>query len=308
MAAIPNTSLRFLSFMLNRLTLAAPAKLNLMLHITGQRADGYHQLQTLFQFLDLHDELTFELTSDGLIHLESQLEGVALEDNLIMRAARLLEPLRSDPNLGVTIQLQKNLPMGSGLGAGSSNAATTLLALNQLWQLNLDLTQLTKLGLQLGADVPVFIFGKTAWAEGVGEKLQAADAEEAIYLVIFPGCPCATAELFSHPDLPRNTPLINPKDANQHLGSNNFELLVRQINPAVEATFQWLLAENQQAHLTGSGASVYCKPANLSEAEALLNKLPSSFAGYKPKAWITKSCNHSLTHVKLMPYRGSLFN
>lgn len=288
--------------MLNRLTLPAPAKLNLMLHITGQRADGYHLLQTLFQFLDLHDELTFETTLDGAIHLENQLVGVAAEDNLIMRAARLLAPLRHNQNLGATIQLEKKLPMGGGLGAGSSNAATTMLALNHLWELNLNLAQLAKLGLQLGADVPLFIFGKTAWAEGIGEKLQATEAEEATYLVVFPGCPCATAELFSHPNLPRNTPLINPKNANQHLGSNDFEQLARQLNPAVEAAFQWLLAEKQQAHLTGSGASIYCKLANHKQAEALLSKLPSSFAGFQPKGWITKSCNQSLTHVKLMPY------
>lgn len=287
---------------LTSLTLPAPAKLNLLLHITGKRADGYHQLQTLFQFLDLHDELRFKLTDNGITSLHPQLEGVAAEDNLIIRAARLLEPLRKNQKLGIEINLQKNLPMGGGLGAGSSDAATTLLALNQLWQLNLDLTQLAELGLQLGADVPVFIFGQTAWAEGVGEQLQPAEAEEATYLLIFPGCHCDTGKLFSHPDLPRSTPLINPKDAPQYLGENDFEQLVRQLYPAVEATFAWLTAENQQARLTGSGASVYCKLANRKQAEALLSKLPGSFAGFQPQGWIAKGCNQSLAHVKLMSH------
>lgn len=291
-----------------KLSLPAPAKINLLLHITGQRADGYHQLQTLFQFLDLHDELTFQLTEDGKATLQPQLAGVAAEDNLIMRAVRLLQPLRTNSHWGVEIHLQKNLPMGGGLGAGSSDAATTLLALNHLWQLELNLTQLAEIGLQLGADVPVFIFGQTAWAEGIGEILTPVEAEEALYLLIFPGCHCDTGKLFSHPNLPRATPLINPNTANQHLGKNDFEALVRQLYPAVEATFAWLLAENQQPFLTGSGSSVYCKVNNLEQANALLNKLPSNFAGFKHQAWITKSCNQSLTHVKLISHKGSLFN
>ncbi|NLW04440.1 MAG: 4-(cytidine 5'-diphospho)-2-C-methyl-D-erythritol kinase [Pseudomonadaceae bacterium] len=293
---------------LTHLILPAPAKLNLMLHITGQRADGYHQLQTLFQFLDLHDELTFQLTQDGKTTLQPQLAGVAVEDNLIMRAARLLEPLRSNTNFGVEIHLQKNLPMGGGLGAGSSDAATTLLALNQLWQLGLNLTQLAKLGLQLGADVPVFIFGQTAWAEGIGEILTPTKAEEAVYLLVFPGCHCDTGKLFSHPNLPRSTPLIDSKNIQQHLGENDFEPLVRQLYPAVEAAFTWLMAENQQPYLTGSGASVYCRMASKKQAKTLANKLPLSFAGLKPRAWVTKSSNQSSAHIKLMADKGSLFN
>ncbi len=294
--------------MLTSLTLPAPAKLNLLLHITKQRSDGYHQLQTLFQFLDLHDELHFQLTANGLITLQPQLKGVAAEDNLIIRAAGLLAPLRKNKQQGVAIHLQKNLPMGGGLGAGSSNAATTLLALNLLWNLGLNLKQLAALGLKLGADVPVFVYGQTAWAEGVGEQLQPAVAEEAMYLLIFPGCPCDTGELFSHPDLPRNTPLTSPQTAQQHLGENDFEALVRQLYPAVEATFAWLAAENQQGYLTGSGASVYCKMTSKQQAEALLAKLPSNFAGFKPRAWVTQSCHNSLTHVKLVAHKGSLLN
>ena len=290
------------------LSLPAPAKINLLLHITGQRADGYHQLQTLFQFLDLHDELNFQLTNNGTISLQPELPGVALEDNLIIRAARLLEPLRNNNKMGVEINLQKNLPMGGGLGAGSSDAAATLLALNQLWQLGLNLTQLADLGLQLGADVPVFIFGQTAWAEGVGEILTPAEAEETLYLLVFPGCHCDTGKLFSHPNLPRSTPSISPSNASQHLGENDFEPLVRQLYPAVEAAFAWLLAENQQPFLTGSGSCIYCKVTNLEQANNLLNKLPSNFTGFKPQAWVTKSCNQSLAHVKLIADKGSLFN
>lgn len=294
--------------MLTSLTLPAPAKINLLLHITGKRADGYHQLQTLFQFLDLHDDLHFQLTHDGSISLTPLLAGVAVADNLVMRAAQLLAPFRKNTQFGVAINLQKNLPMGAGLGAGSSDAATTLLALNQLWQLSLDLTQLAALGLQLGADVPVFIFGQTAWAEGIGEQLQPAAAKEAIYLLIFPGCPCNTGQLFSHPDLPRNTPLMNAKNAQQHLGENDFEALVRRLYPAVEAAFSWLAAEQQQGYLTGSGASIYCKLNNQAQAQALLSRLPKRFAGYKPSAWVVKGCNQSLAHVKLIEHKGSLLN
>ncbi|HKM14342.1 MAG TPA: 4-(cytidine 5'-diphospho)-2-C-methyl-D-erythritol kinase [Marinospirillum sp.] len=290
------------------LSLPAPAKINLLLHITGKRLDGYHQLQTLFQFLDLHDDLHFQLTNDGSIRLAPILAGVAVEDNLVMRAAQLLAPFRKNHQLGVAINLQKNLPMGAGLGAGSSDAATTLLALNLLWQLNLDLTQLAALGLQLGADVPVFIFGQTAWAEGIGEQLQSAKAEEATYVLIFPGCHCDTGSLFSHPDLPRNTPLIHPQNAQQHLGENDFEALVRRLYPAVEAAFVWLAAEHQHGYLTGSGASIYCRLDNPAQAEALLSRLPKGFAGYKPSAWVTKGCNQSLAHVKLIEHKGSLLN
>ncbi|GLR64751.1 4-(cytidine 5'-diphospho)-2-C-methyl-D-erythritol kinase [Marinospirillum insulare] len=292
----------------SKLSLPAPAKINLLLHITGKEPNGYHQLQTLYQFLDLHDQLDFQLNNQAKFNLSPQLEGVTIENNLVMRAVNLLKPFRSNKNLGIDIYLHKNLPMGGGLGAGSSDAATTLLALNQLWQLGLNLSQLAELGLKLGADVPIFIYGQTAWAEGIGEKLSPATAKEAMYLLIFPGCHCDTGKLFSHPDLPRATPLINPSNTSQYLGENDFEALVRQLYPAVEATFAWLLKENQQPFLTGSGASVYCKVNNQEQANALLNKLPSNFVGFKPQAWVTKSCNKSLAHVKLIADKGSLFN
>ncbi|MBE0506625.1 MAG: 4-(cytidine 5'-diphospho)-2-C-methyl-D-erythritol kinase [Marinospirillum sp.] len=293
--------------MLNSLTLPAPAKLNRMLHITGKRADGYHELQTLFQFLDLGDELTFQLTDDAQLQLSPVLPDVAEDDNLVMRAARLLLPLRQNKQLGVHIHLQKNLPMGGGLGAGSSDAATTLLALNQLWQLNLDLIQLAKLGLKLGADVPVFIFGQSAWAEGVGEKLQVCPVDESVCLLIHPGCHCNTATLFAHPDLPRNTPVIHPCELQQHLGENDFEALVLKLYPAVQAAFYWLRSEGATPHLTGSGACVYSLLPDFEQAAELLTKLPTHFAEFPSRGWITQGQNLSPAHKKLSELKGSLF-
>lgn len=290
------------------LTLPAPAKLNRMLHITGKRADGYHELQTLFQFLDLADELTFQLTDDAQLQLHPPLPGVAAEDNLIIRAARLLLPLRQNKQLGIRIHLQKNLPMGGGLGAGSSDAATTLLALNQLWQLNLDLNQLAVIGLTLGADVPIFIFGHSAWAEGVGEKLQAWPVDESSCLLIHPGCHCNTASLFAHADLPRNTPIINPRDLQQHLGENDFEALVRQLYPAVSAAFDWLKAEGLTPHLTGSGACVYTLLADSTQANALLSRMPEHFANLPGQGWVAQGKNVSPTHKKLSEIKGSLLD
>ena len=181
------------------LTLSAPAKLNLFLHITGRRADGYHNLQTLFQMLDCGDQLSFTLTTDGEIQFSCSDKSIENDSNLVVRAARLLQPL-APHNAGVRIYLDKRVPMGGGLGGGSSDAATTLLALNQLWQLKLSNAQLCELGLTLGADVPVFVFGKTAFAEGVGEKLQPVSLPENYYLIVTPQVHVSTAEVFNHAD------------------------------------------------------------------------------------------------------------
>lgn len=290
------------------LTLPAPAKLNRMLHITGKRADGYHELQTLFQFLDLSDELTFQLTDDARLQLSPAIPDIAEDDNLVMRAARLLLPLRRNKQLGVHIHLQKNLPMGGGLGAGSSDAATTLLALNQLWQLNLDLTQLAELGLQLGADVPVFIFGKSAWAEGVGEKLQSCPIDESACLLIHPGCHCNTATLFGHPDLPRSTPMMHPDERSKHLGENDFEALVLRLYPSVKAAFDWLKCSGVTPCLTGSGACVYALLPDSEQAQALLNQMPEQFAGHPTRGWVARGKNLSPAHEKLSELKGSLLD
>ncbi|SFX66646.1 4-(cytidine 5'-diphospho)-2-C-methyl-D-erythritol kinase [Marinospirillum alkaliphilum] len=281
------------------LTLPAPAKINRLLHITGRRPDGYHRLQTLFQFLELADQLRFTPNDQGLIALETALPGVPDEDNLVLKAARLLAPLRANSQLGCTIQLQKNLPMGGGLGAGSSDAATTLLALNHLWQLNLPREQLIHLALTLGADVPVFIFGESAWAEGVGEELSHCPLDEGTLLLIHPGCHCNTGQLFSHADLPRNTPAITATQALAQLGSNDFEALVRQLYPPVQAVFDWLKAADCPAFLTGSGACIYTLMPDPHSAEALLQQLPSQLAGSPIRGWLTQRCNLSPAHRAL---------
>ena len=284
---------------MKQLSMPAPAKLNLFLHITGQRKDGYHELQTLFQFLDLADQLNFALRSDGQILLEKQLEDVPQADNLIWKAAQLLAPLRPDPGLGVSVQLQKHLPMGGGLGAGSSDAASTLLALNQLWKLELSLDQLAEKGLQLGADVPVFVRGQTAWAEGIGEKLQPLTLPESHYLLIHPGCHCNTGVFFSHPQLPRSTPRTTPEAALNHLGSNDFTALARALYPSVEACFQWLKTQGCQPWLTGTGACVFAQVPSADQGQEFLKHLPTDFAGYRPQGWVVKGCQTSPAHQLL---------
>jgi len=189
------------------LTLPAPAKLNLMLHILGRRPDGYHELQTIFQFLDYGDELSFALREDGEVRLQTEIEGVPHDSNLIVKAARALKE-QSGCERGVDIWLKKVLPMGGGIGGGSSDAATTLLGLNHLWQLGWDEDRLAALGLKLGADVPVFVRGHAAFAEGVGEILTPVTPEEPWYVVLVPQVSVSTAEIFSDPLLTRDTPPI----------------------------------------------------------------------------------------------------
>jgi len=214
------------------LTLPAPAKLNLMLHITGRRADGYHELQTLFQFLDHGDELSFSLRADGEIHLHTELPGVDHDSNLIVRAARLLQRESGCP-LGADIRLLKRLPMGGGIGGGSSDAATTLLGLDYLWNLHLGEDCLAELGLSLGADVPVFVRGRAAFAEGVGERLQPVDLPEPWFLVIAPQVSVSTAEIFADPELTRNTPAITVRSLLAGGGHNDCQPIVEKRYPEV---------------------------------------------------------------------------
>ena len=207
------------------LILPAPAKLNLMLHILGRRADGYHELQTLFQFLDFGDELGFALRPDGEIHLHTPIDGVPHDSNLIVRAARMLQQ-HANCTLGADIWLDKRLPMGGGIGGGSSDAATTLLGLNHLWQLNYSEDQLASLGLSLGADVPVFVRGHAAFAEGVGEKLQPVTLSEPWFLVAIPQVLVSTAEIFSDPELTRDTPPIKVRSLLEGGGRNDCQPVV----------------------------------------------------------------------------------
>ena len=198
----------------------APAKLNLFLHITGRRDDGYHLLQTVFQFVDLQDEIDFTITAQDVVNRVSDLPGVAVKDDLVVRAAYKLKQY-TDSKKGVDINVLKRIPEGGGLGGGSSDAATTLVALNHLWKTGCSVDELAELGLELGADVPVFIRGHAAWAEGVGEKIAPVTPKECVYLVIHPGCSIATADIFGANDLTRNTPAITIRDFLEQGGSND---------------------------------------------------------------------------------------
>lgn len=260
------------------LTLPAPAKLNLMLHITGRREDGYHNLQTLFQFLDYGDQLHFELLASPNIDVISDLTAIATNDNLIYRAARLLQQ-HSACNQGARITLEKILPMGAGLGGGSSDAATTLIALNQLWQLNIELAELADLGLQLGADVPVFVCGYAAWAEGVGEQLTAVTLPEPWYLVLTPDCHVSTVEIFSHKELTRNTSAITIAAALKGGCRNDCEAVVSTLYPQVKQALIWL---NQfaAAKMTGTGASVFAEFPDKDQAQQVLAQLPNTLQGF----------------------------
>src|SRR4030067_1176992 len=226
-----------------KLTCPAPAKLDLFLQAPGRRADGYHTLQTLFRFIDLHDTLHFSLRADGAVHRTNAVEGVAEEADLCVRAARLLQS-ETGCTAGVDIAVEKRLPMGGGLGGGSSDAATTLIALNRLWSLGLTRARLMRLGLRLGADVPVFVFGENAFAEGVGEELQAYPLPEAWYVVLFPPVHVPTAQIFAHPKLTRDTVSITMRALSkwqfERLLRNDLQSVVCSLYPEVARYVAWL--------------------------------------------------------------------
>lgn len=257
---------------LEQFSLPAPAKLNLFLHITGRRADGYHNLQTLFQFLDQADTLHFSRRDDARIQLQADMPGVASDDNLIVRAALALQKA-ANCHLGADIRLDKVLPMGGGLGGGSSDAATTLLGLNVLWQTGLSIVQLADIGLKLGADVPVFIHGHAAWAEGVGERLQPTDIPEPWYVVLTPDAHISTAAAFSHPELTRNSDPITLRAFSAGEARNDFEKVVRQLSPAVDAALQWL-AQHGAARMTGTGACLFLACSDADHAARILAASP----------------------------------
>ncbi len=261
---------------------SSPAKLNLFLHITGQRPNGYHELQSVFQMLDYGDHLAFTITPESPdIKLETPIPGVADEDNLIIKAARLLQQ-RAGTRLGCRIQLQKVLPMGGGIGGGSSNAATTLRALNKLWNCGLDVADLAALGLQLGADVPVFVHGNTAFANGVGEDLTPMHIESQYYLVAHPGCHISTAEIFAAPELPRNSAKIHASDYEFAQTRNDCQELVINRYPEVANLLQWLI-NYAPSRMTGTGACVFAVFNHKTAAENALNALPSQWQGFVAK-------------------------
>ncbi|MEW8550103.1 MAG: 4-(cytidine 5'-diphospho)-2-C-methyl-D-erythritol kinase [Candidatus Thiodiazotropha endolucinida] len=256
----------------------APAKLNLMLRITGRRSDGYHRLQTVFQFLDIHDRLHIERRDDSQIILHDDASGISPADNLSYRAARLLQ-LTSGSDQGAEITLEKHLPMGGGLGGGSSDAATTLIALNRLWGLSLNQSELKKIALTLGADVPIFIHGRAAWAEGIGEELTDIDLPEKWYLVLQPPCHVSTAEVFNQPDLTRHSPRIKIRAFLQGDCRNDCLPVVRRRHPEVAEALDWL-SQFADARLTGTGACVFAAFADQRLARNLLQKKPASLNGF----------------------------
>jgi 4-diphosphocytidyl-2-C-methyl-D-erythritol kinase len=270
----------------------APAKLNLFLHITGRRADGYHLLQTVFQLLDYGDSLDFGLRRDGLILRPGGPPGLAAEQDLTVRAARLLQR-HTGTDLGADIHLRKRLPMQAGLGGGSSDAATALVALNRLWGTGLPAAELGGLALELGADVPVFVGGYSAWAEGIGEQLTPLDLPESWFLVLDPGCRVATVEIFQAPELTRNSPPITISGFRSGAGHNDFEPLVRARYPQVAAALDWLGARGQ-ARLTGSGGGVFVAIQTQAAAERLLKDLPRGWQGF-----VARGCNRSPLMARL---------
>lgn len=272
------------------LSVPAPAKLNLMLHITGQRPDGYHNLQTLFQFLDYGDTLHFQIRTDNELTLFPEVAGVPFEDNLIVRAARILQQ-KSQTSLGANIKIDKSLPQGGGLGGGSSDAATTLLALNELWQCQLSLDELAELGLTLGADVPVFVRGFAAFAEGVGEQLTPAlELPEPWYLVVCPAVQINTGKIFLNKSLTRNTKPITMRTALRQGGRNDCQQIVEILYPEVAKALN-LLNKFGLAKMTGTGACIYSSFGSEAEAIRVSDQLPADYV-----AFVAKGVNISPAH------------
>lgn len=260
---------------------SAVAKINRFLHITGRRADGYHQLQTIFQFLDFGDTLEFKVTNNGKIDLITPIAGVPNDSNLIVKAAKVLQAVTTC-SFGAEIKLSKNLPMGGGLGGGSSNAATTLLALNKLWGLNLNTDQLLAIAIKLGADVPVFIKGESAFAQGVGEQLTKVDIDQPWFLITIPSCSISTEAIFTAADLPRNTPVMAINDINIEQCHNDCENLVIKLYPEVANLMAWLL-EYAPSRLTGTGACIFSSFMDKKSAEDLQSKLPKGVNSFVAK-------------------------
>ena len=274
----------------------APAKLNLFLHVTGRRADGYHLLQTVFQMIDRCDSLDFELRDDHEIRRVNDVPGVPEDSDLVIRAARMLAAAVQQRTgvqpPGVDITLHKVLPMGGGVGGGSSDAATTFMALNKLWEAGLSKQELMDLALPLGADVPFFIFGETAFAEGVGEALRAVDAPDWWYVVIEPGVHVPTPQIFTSGHLTRNTQPVNMSDFSSYhanrkdlrqFGKNDLQQVATRLFPQVAEAVEWLDAYGD-ARMTGSGACVFCAVRSEEQADAVLARVPAAWAGWKAKA------------------------
>jgi 4-diphosphocytidyl-2-C-methyl-D-erythritol kinase len=276
----------------HKITLKSPAKLNLFLHILDQRPDGYHNIQTLFQLIDWNDTLTFSTQRSSDINIHHTIPNLPNHDNLIYRAAKLLQSHTKTP-YGCQITLNKSIPTGGGLGGGSSNAATTLLTLNHLWQTQLTSAELASLGRQIGADIPVFILGKNAWAEGVGDELTPVSLPRRWYLIIHPPCHVNTSTLFQHPDLPKNNTRIGRKTILPPNSTNHFQRLACELHPPIAEALTWL-NQHTKAQLTGTGSCVFAAFKQQEEAQNVAQLAPTS--------WTTKVCagiNTSPTHTQL---------
>ncbi len=259
-------------------TFPAPAKLNLFLHVTGRRPDGYHLLQTVFRFIDYGDTLAFTLRADGVIARVDPVPGVAAADDLTVRAARLLKR-EAGIAQGVDIRLDKRLPLGGGLGGGSSDAATTLIVLNRLWGLNWSRERLMTLALKLGADVPVFVFGRNAWAEGIGERLTPIQLPPAWYVVLIPPVSVSTAEIFRDPQLTRTSAPITMAAFFAGAARNDLEPVARRRYPEVGTCLDWL-GQYGVARMTGSGACVFAAFETEAQARSVLARRPDGVAGF----------------------------
>ena len=275
----------------------APAKLNLFLHVVGRRADGYHLLQTLFQLLDYGDELTIAVRDDGVVRRVGEVEGVPAEADLVVRAANALKAA-TGTRLGADIAIDKRIPIGGGLGGGSSDAATTLVALNALWRCGLGTDALAALGLGLGADVPVFVHGRTAWAEGVGERLTPVETPSRAFLVLDPRVAVPTAAVFQAPELTRDSaPTTIPRFVAGEPVRNDLEPVVRSMAPAVADALDWLGAR-APARLTGSGACVFAAFDRIEAAERVAADCPDRF-----RAFVANGVSESPLHAALRQWQ-----
>jgi 4-diphosphocytidyl-2-C-methyl-D-erythritol kinase len=260
----------------------APAKLNLFLHVIGQREDGYHLLQTVFRFIDYADQLSFTVTKDKVISHVNQIPNLTDTDDLCIRAAKLLQARSGKKMLGVRIHLHKQIPLGGGLGGGSSDAATTLIVLNRLWGINWSRERLMALGLELGADVPIFIYGQNAFAEGVGEKLQKIDLPPAWYVVLTPPVQVSTAAVFTSKELTRNTIPIKMANFSMVQGHNDLEPVVVRLQPMIAEWLNWLKKQSGVAKvaMSGAGSCIFAEFSCKSAAQEVFEQLPGDMSGF----------------------------
>ncbi len=276
----------------------APAKINLMLRVVGQYDNGYHQLQTVFQFLDYGDELHFSLLRNGQIKNTTPLPGVDDTHNLALQAAHLLKRHENIKH-GVSIDISKRLPMGGGLGGGSSNAATTLLVLNKLWAIEMPVRRLAELGQELGADVPIFIHGHSAWAEGTGEKLTHFEPDEPWYLVVDPGVHVSTAEIFRNSRLTRNANPIKIRDFLAGNTENTCQPLVTELYPKVKYALDWL-DQYGEGRMTGTGGCVFVAFSDQEQANRARALLPDDLSGF-----VARGLNQSPVYRELKKFTGA---